>query len=437
MVSGLEAEPMRRTAVSAAFLTALIWCAAPPAADAQISSCTPLGENLYVRDVMTDLYLWYAEMPGADPAAYDSPESYLEAVRFRPLDTTFSYITSRAESDAFFSSSQFVGFGISTAIAGNEMRIMQVFPGSPAEEAGLARGDRIIAISGRPVAQLIATGEIDTAFGATDIGVAVDVTFVDLLGTRHDAQLVKRLVTIPTVSLTRIYEQAGRKIGYIFFRNFVEPSNEALDAAFEELGAAGIHDLVLDLRYNGGGLVNVAQHLASLIGGATTRGQVFAEYFHNDKNMYRNRRLRFVAAPNALRLDRLIVITTRASASASELVINSLRPFMPVVVIGDRTYGKPVGQYQVAFCDKLLAPVSFMLRNANGEGSYFEGLPVDCPAADDPEHQLGDPEEASLREAMTYAVSGACTPRPPGVQRRIEAHAPRRVVGWRSVVNAY
>jgi hypothetical protein len=101
---------MRRTAVSAAFLTALIWCAAPPAADAQISSCTPLGENLYVRDVMTDLYLWYAEMPGADPAAYDSPESYLEAVRFRPLDTTFSYITSRAESDAFFSSSQFVGF---------------------------------------------------------------------------------------------------------------------------------------------------------------------------------------------------------------------------------------------------------------------------------------------------------------------------------------
>jgi hypothetical protein len=129
MVSGLEAEPMRRTAVSAAFLTALIWCAAPPAADAQISSCTPLGENLYVRDVMTDLYLWYAEMPGADPAAYDSPESYLEAVRFRPLDTTFSYITSRAESDAFFSSSQFVGFGISTAIAGDEMRIMQVFPG--------------------------------------------------------------------------------------------------------------------------------------------------------------------------------------------------------------------------------------------------------------------------------------------------------------------
>ena len=111
----------------------------------------------------------------------------------------------------------------------------------------------------------------------------------------------------------------------------------------------GVRDLVLDLRYNGGGLVGVAQHLASLIAGVRTNGQVFAEYFHNDKNATRNRVLRFEPKPHALGLERLVVITTGASASASELVINALKPFIPVVVIGSRTYGKPVGQYQVNF----------------------------------------------------------------------------------------
>ena len=419
-------------------LTLVVACAAPSLAQAQNpASCTTTGKNLFVRDVMTDLYLWYAEMPDVDPVAYDSPEEYLEAVRYRPLDQSFSYITSRAASEAFYSSSQFIGLGLSTSITGTEMRVLQVFPESPAEEAGLARGDRIVAIDGRPVAQLIATDEIDTAFGPSEVGVEVDVAFVDMSNARRDAHMVKRLVTIPTVSLTRVYEVDGRKVAYIFFRNFVEPSYEALDTAFTELGSQRIDDLVLDLRYNGGGLVNVAQHLASLIGGVRTRGQVFAEYFHNDKNAHRNRVIRYQQKPNAATLDRLIVVTTQSSASASELVINALRPFMPVVVIGDRTYGKPVGQYQVNFCDKMLAPVAFTLRNANGQGDFFDGFAPDCAAADDAEHQLGDPAESSLREALTFAATGACTPRPPGLQRRIEPRRPTRPRGWQSIVNAY
>ena len=81
-------------------------------------------------------------------------------------------------------------------------------------------------------------------------------------------------------------------------------------------------------------------------------------------------------------------------------MINGLRPFVPVVVVGDRTYGKPVGQYVLPFCDKVLAPVSFSMVNANGEGDYFDGLPADCPAADDIGHDLGDADEASLAEAL-------------------------------------
>jgi len=427
---------MRRSVVRTV-LSLVITSATAQVAYAQPASCTTVGQNLYVRDVMTDLYLWYAEIPDLDPALFDSPEAYLEAVRYRPLDSTFSYITSRAASEAFFSNSQFIGFGLSTSLTSAGMRVLQVFPESPAEEAGLSRGDRIEALDGVAIPELVATGRIDEAFGPSEEGVAVEVAWLTLAGERRSARLVKRLVTIPTVSLTRVYEVDGRRVGYIFFRNFVEPSTEALDAAFNDLNAAGIDDLVLDLRYNGGGLVQVARHLGSLIGGVRTRGQVFAEYFHNDKNAFRNRTLRFEDPPNAGVLQRLIVITTRASASASELIINALRPFMPVVVIGDRTYGKPVGQYAIGFCDKLLAPVAFVLRNAVGDGSYFDGFPPDCAAPDDADRQLGDPAEASLREALTFAATGACSPGARGLQRLEPAREAQRLRGWRALVNAY
>jgi C-terminal processing protease CtpA/Prc len=424
----------------ACLLVLVVAFAAPPAARAQTAptSCTTSGKNLYVRDVMSDLYLWYATMPNVNPTAYDSPEAYLDAVRYKTLDSTFSYITSREANDAFYSDSQFIGFGLSTTLSETTMRVTQVFPDSPASEAGLSRGDRIVEIGGRTVAALVASGEINSAFGPAEIGAASDIAFVSQAGTRRDAHLVKRLVTIPTVSLTRVYTVGGRRIGYIFFRNFVTPSYEALDAAFNELSAAHVDDLVLDLRYNGGGLVAVAQYLAGYVGGTRTDGQVFAEYFHNDRNTFRNHTIRFENKAQALTLDRLIVVTTGGSASASELVINALRPFIPVTVIGSRTYGKPVGQYGITFCDKLLALLSFALRNANGQGDFYDGFAPDCPAADDADHQLGDPEEASLKEALTFATTNACSARAAAPQGKatVVLRAPR-AIGWHSLVNAF
>jgi C-terminal processing protease CtpA/Prc len=430
---------MSRTALACLAALIVTWATSLPArAQSGPASCAITGKNLYVRDVMTDLYLWYAQMPNVDPTTYASPEAYLDAVRYRTLDSTFSYITSRAANEAFYSDSQFIGFGLSTSLNDVEMRVTQVFPESPASEAGLSRGDRIVEIGGRPVSALIATGEIGAAFGASEVGVESDIVFVNGAGARRAAHMVKRLVTIPTVSLTRVYETGGRRVGYIFFRNFVEPSYAALDDAFAALSDARVNELVLDLRYNGGGLVNVAQYLASYIGGVRTDGQLFAEYFHNNKNTFRNRILRFENKPRALTLDRLIVVTTRASASASELVINALRPFMPVVVIGGTTYGKPVGQYGIEFCDKLLAAVAFALRNADGQGDFFDGFAPDCTAPDDADHQLGDPEEGSLKEALTFATTGACSARTLTQPQRVagQLRAPR-ALGWQSLVNAY
>jgi carboxyl-terminal processing protease len=410
---------------------------APAAAQSGPRNCTVLAQNMFVRDVLDQYYFWYRELPRLNPASFPSPEAYLDAARYRPLDASFSYVTSRAANEAFYGESQFVGFGFSTRQAEDQLRVLQVFPDSPASEAGLGRGDRIIEIDGRSVAQLIASGAIGGAFGPSEPGVTSSIVFRTRDGEERRGTMTKRVVTIPTVSLTRTFRVDGRIVGYLLFRNFVRPSFEALDDAFAALREAGATELVLDLRYNGGGLVDVAVRLASLIGGAHTQGRVFATFQHNDKNPDLNKDLRFEnAPPQALNLERLFVITTRSSASASELLINGLRPHLPVIVVGDPTYGKPVGQYGFNFCEKVLAPVAFQLVNSEGQADFFGGIQPDCRAADDVEHDLGSADEGSLAEALTYVRTGACSA-PPTSRALRAAPAPREAVGWQVLVNAH
>lgn len=424
---------MAFVAVRATVLAACLLSAVPAAAQ---STCTPLTQTTFVRDTLAELYLWYRELPDADPARFATPEQYLEAVRYRALDTTFSYVTSRAANDAFFSESQFIGLGLSTTQADGGLRVLQVFDGSPAADAGLDRGTRIEAIDGTSVPALIAAGTLDAALGPAVAGLDVALEFTTRDGRRKAATLRKRVVTIPTVSLTRVFEVEGHRVGYLHFRNFVRPSVAALDEAFAALSAARVDELVLDVRYNGGGLVDVAVHLASLIAGTVVRDEVFAESRHNDRNRRLNTTLRFTRPAHALRLSRLVVLTSRASASASELVINGLRPFLPVVTIGDRTYGKPVGQYGLPFCDKVLAPVAFAMVNANGVGDHYDGIPASCPVADDLEHELGVTDEGLLAEALWVVRTGACRPAPSTVQRATRAPGVPSTGGWRAVVNA-
>jgi carboxyl-terminal processing protease len=419
------------------FALLLIAVAVPAAAYAQ-TDCTIPGQNLFVRNTLQDIYLWYKDLPDPDPALFDSPEAYLEAVRFRPLDTSFSYITTESASDAFFSDSQFIGLGIGLKFEGQELRLTEVYPQSPAYDAGLRRGYRVLAINGVSVEDLIAQGELGGAFGPSEIGVHTVVRFRDLAGVEGEASMIKRLVTIPTVSDTRVLDVDGKKVGYLVFRNFVTPSNAALTTAFSQLRAQGASELVLDLRYNGGGLVSVAQNLGGLIGGTATAGQTFVHFVHNDKNSFRDTTYLFPALAASLNLSRVVVIATHASASASELVINSLRPFMPVTVVGDATYGKPVGQYGFRFCAKVLYPVAFSGKNAREEGDYFGGIPADCRAADDLEHTLGDAAEASLAESLQFLATGSCSGA--SSARARAARAERRPVtrdAWRQLVGAY
>jgi carboxyl-terminal processing protease len=427
---------MRQFAVVLLVVWGLVF---PVAASAQSGprNCTRLLQNMFVRDVLDEYYLWYSELPRVNPSRYATPEAYLEAVRYRPLDSTFSYITSRAANEAFYDDSQFVGFGFSTQITGRDVRVSQVFPDSPAAESGMARGDHLLEVDGRSVGELIAAGQIGSAFGAAAPGVTATLVVRSREGAERRSTLTKRVVTIPTVSLTRTFEVDGRIVGYLFFRNFVAPSTAALNEAFAAVREAGATELVIDLRYNGGGLVNVAVHLAGLIGGVHTQGRVFATYQHNDRNAARDTTIRFpTATAQALNLSRVVVITTRGSASASELLINGLQPHLPVVVIGEATYGKPVGQYGFTFCDKVVAPVAFALVNADGRGDYFGGIPADCRAADDVEHDLGSADEASLGEALHFIRTGQCRAAATSRAFRVGETGPR-AQGWDVLINAH
>jgi carboxyl-terminal processing protease len=429
---------MQRLLSSLVFTTALL-CPWAALAQQGPSNCSVTSQNLWVRDQLTTYYYWYQFLPtNINAASFASPEAYLDAARYKAVDKTYSYITSAAANDAFYSDSQVIKFGMTTQTTTSQINILQVWDGSPAFEAGIARGDRITQINGQTVASLVSNGTISTAFGADQAGVTADVVFFKPSGEERQARMVKRVVTIPTVSLTRVVEVDGRKVGYFSFLNFVRPSEAALNEAFAALREAGAIELVLDLRYNGGGLVDIAVHLSSLIGGARTSGQVLLNYVHNDKvGPVLNKTTRFTNPDQALNLSRLVVITTRGSASASELLINGLRPYMPVVVIGDTTYGKPVGQYGFTFCDKVLAAVNFSVKNANLEGDYFDGIAPTCAASDDASHQLGDPAEASFAEALTFIRTGACSANTAAASRSLRTlDTGPRPVGWQALINA-
>ena len=187
------------------------------------ANCTTLGQCSFVRDALQQYYYWYRELPNADPASFSSPEAYLDAVRYRTLDSTFSYITSKASSDAFFSDSQFIGFGLSYKQTGDlELR-------AHADLSRAARRPRRastaattwLSVNGKPVADLIRTGEIATVFGPEQVGVTAEIAWRAPGGPERRATLAKRLVTIPTVSQTAVFASGSARVGYIHFRNFV------------------------------------------------------------------------------------------------------------------------------------------------------------------------------------------------------------------------
>ena len=407
------------------------------------NDCSVAGENQQVLTTMQSWYYWYQSLPsGVNPASYSSTSALLDALREQP-DDRFSFVTTQAADQSFYGAGQYVGYGLGFSLtARNELQVLRVFTGSPAAQAGLARGDVITAINGTPVPTLVTGNQLDSALASPNPGATVTFTWTDANQQSHTATLVSAVVTEPSVEKVSVVQARREKVGYILFNSFITPSTAELDQAFAQLAAQGVTQLVVDERYNGGGELTVAQHLASLIAGNGLSGKLLGTLTFNDKHTDQNQSVSFENVSNALNLDQVYFITTNSTASASEFVVNALKPYVQVFTVGAATFGKPVGENGFNICSDVLYPITFKIENAAGYGDYFSGLPATCAAADDPTHALGDPEEASLAAALTHVATGTCGPGAAAAARentRREAARPResRRYGWRDLVNAY
>ena len=375
--------------------------------------CAIPQQNQAVYDVMREWYLWYRDMPTVNPRGFDSPDDLLEALRVDPPDR-FSYITTAAEEDALFGASQFVGLGFRSFTTDTEVRAADVFENGPAWNAGLVRGSTFLGVDGVPIAEVLASpGGFSGALGPQEAGYQVTLEFRNPDGRVFTRSIAKSVVTIPTVTASRIFPIDGRMTGYLVFRNFVDPGRVALDAAFAGYRDARVTQLIVDLRYNTGGLVSTLEHFANLLGSRVAPGAVFASYAHNDKQTRLDENILFASQPVefALDLERVVFITTESTASAAEMLINGMRPTgIQMATVGSATFGKPVGQYGFRFCERVLRPVSFRLLNGLGQGDFYDGIPADCPAEDTLDVRFGEAGEDSFDSAVHWLRHGFCPP---------------------------
>lgn len=164
--------------------------------------------------------------------------------------------------------------------------------------------------------------------------------------------------------------------------------------------------MILDLRYNGGGRISTATLLASLLAGSTYNQNVFTNLIFNAKQSSQN--TSYTLASQTTGFNRVVVLTGARTCSASELVVNGLKPYVHVVTVGGQTCGKPFGFVPVTSCNSTFSAVNFESFNASGQGRYYSGIAATCPATDDFNGQLGDPAEVLTAVANSYLQNGMC-----------------------------
>lgn len=362
----------------------------------------------YTFTLMKQNYLWYKDTPNTPSSELESPESVVNTLAHRPDKggkDRWTHIADRVEYDNFYQGKYF-GIGVRINYdAERKLRIRLVYEGTPAYKAGLRRGMIVHKINDKTIKEIEDEKLWDTIFGENKEGVKVKF---DLQKGEEDIKtytVPKTEVSLPSVYTSKIHSVQDRKVGYIYFDRFIDPSNKELDKQFENLKKEKIDDLILDLRYNGGGLLRVAIHLASLVLGKQGKDKTFYRYAHNDKFKHWDNDAKFEDLPQSLNLNRLFVITSGGTASASEVVINGLRAFIPVILVGNKTYGKPVGAYSYNFFNKVMSLISFRVVNNKGEGDFFDGMSVDIEVNDDITQELGDANEACLKAALKLVGS--------------------------------
>ena len=445
-----------------------------------------LDENNWLRSWSDETYLWYDEIVDIDPGNYAVPVDYFDQLKTFEITATgaskdkFHFTYDTEDWNALSQSGVSVGYGVTWAILAalppREIAVAYSEPNTPAGIGGLDRGDRIVSIDGWDVVNEDSTAGVDAINAAlypSAAGETHDFEIEDLITQNIEVvQLTSGAVASTPVQHTRtVTSPGGATVGYMLFNDHIATSEQGLIDAIDSLAAVpgGIDDLVIDIRYNGGGFLVIASQLAYMVAGPTaTAGRVFELTEFNNKHPTinpvtgsTNMPLGFVgqtvglsASANpptslpTLNLSRVFVLTGNRTCSASEAVVNGLRGIgIEVIQIGETTCGKPYGFYPADNCGTTFFTVQFRGVNDIGFGDYTDGFtpsgsssstvtsPPGCLVSDDFDHRFGDPAEARLETALYYRDNSACpvqapSPKVQGLSKVSSGAAPRPVI-WK------
>jgi carboxyl-terminal processing protease len=399
-------------------------------------------EKTWVRAFMNETYLWYQDIPQVDPAAYtaaaygNSTYKALDAY-FRALKTPkktasgklvdeFSF--TRVTADLVKQQSGIAsGYGIKYVVITQTpfaLRVAYTDPNSPAQIAGVQRGDTLISIDGVNI-------DNNTSSGVAVVNAGLDpvANKTTVFGFQSPGAAVRSVsitssdnIAVSPVSMTTTFVMGSDTIGYLTLNSFnIFSAEKQLIDAVNQLKAANINELVLDLRYNGGGFLALSSQLAWMIGDANLAGKTYEKVVCNDKNPLNFCNSAGTFQPTSiglsvtrgqalpqLKLKRVFVLTSKSTCSASESVINGLSPFINVVLIGSKTCGKPYGFNITPNCGTSYAAIQFKGVNDKGFGDYADGFAPTCQVADDLTKPRGDPTELMLAGALKYISTGNC-----------------------------
>jgi hypothetical protein len=382
-------------------------------ASSAAASCDVPAQNTWLRSYMLDWYYWSGSAPNPDPAPYSDVSSYLDALRnggdaVVPRDR-WSYIQDSNSFNQFFAEGKTLGYGL--FVNGLELqlplKVRYIEALSPA--AGLlARGDTILSLNGRSAADLIAASDF-TVLSPAKEGDVLNVVIDSATGPKTVALTAATYTLTPVPVSTVLTLPGGVKAGYLVLKDFITQAEAPLSTALDSFHAAGATELILDLRYNGGGRVSTANWLASLIAGAANNGRLFTRLSYNAVHQNSNANFLLGGASGA-GFARVVVLTGARTCSASELVVNGLKPYANVVTIGGASCGKPFGFNPVPNCTSTISAVNFESFNALGEGRYYNGVTATCAVADDFSGALGNPAEKLTAAATSYLQTGVCPP---------------------------
>lgn len=403
-------------------------------------SCSVPDQQFWLRSYFDDTYLWYQLSPKPAPGGFSTLASYFDALIYRGGDLipgsatarwpedTWSGFQSTESFNRFFGPGRTLGFGVAvngleaSDLGATRLFVRYVEPQSPAKRTGaiaggLQRGDEILAVNGVAVAPLIAAnnGKGDySALTANNIG---DPLRLEVR--RGTASVVTLTLNAAEFDLTPV--QSGRVVlspvnlrpmGYVFVKDMISQVEPSLRTVIDGFRADRIQELVLDLRYNGGGRVDVGGAVASYAAGAPSSGQTYARLLYNDKQSGNNQDFLFTNPGAWNGFSRVYVLSGPRTCSASEQVINGLRGVgVNVVAIGDTTCGKPVGFLpQDDGCGTTYSVVNFEGVNARNQGRYFDGLAPTpgCTVAEDFSLPIGDLSDPLLMAAAHHVDNGSC-----------------------------